>query len=39
MFDRAVADFAEAYAEQNKLDYEALREAVASGRVQMEDGI
>jgi uncharacterized protein (DUF2252 family) len=39
VFDRAVADFAEAYAEQNQQDYEALQEAVASGRVQMRDGI
>jgi hypothetical protein len=39
VFDRAVADFAEVYAEQNQRDYDALREAVATGRVQMEDGI
>ena len=32
-FDRAGARFAEAYAEQNQRDYEALSEAVASGRV------
>ncbi len=39
VFDRGIADFAEAYAEQNQRDYEALQEAVAAGRVQVEDGI
>jgi uncharacterized protein (DUF2252 family) len=33
-FDRAVATFAERYADQNEADYKALRKAVASGRVQ-----
>jgi hypothetical protein len=33
-FDRAVATFAERYADQNEADYKALKEAVASGRVQ-----
>jgi uncharacterized protein (DUF2252 family) len=37
--DRAIADFAEAYAEQNERDYAALREAVDSGRVSAETGI
>ena len=32
-FDRALAEFAEAYADQNERDYRALQEAVASGRV------
>ena len=32
-FDRALAVFAEAYADQNERDYGALREAAASGRV------
>ena len=32
-FDRALARFAEAYADQNEADYDALRQAVASGRV------
>ena len=32
-FDRALASFAETYADQNERDYDALREAVASGRV------
>ena len=33
VFDRALATFAEAYADQNERDYEALQAAVASGRV------
>lgn len=32
-FDRAMADFAAAYAEQNRRDYRALMEAVAKGRL------
>jgi uncharacterized protein (DUF2252 family) len=32
-FDRALARFAEAYADQNERDYESLREAVAEGRI------
>ena len=32
-FDRALTSFAEAYADQNERDYQALREAVASGRL------
>jgi uncharacterized protein (DUF2252 family) len=39
VFDRAVADFSEAYAEQNQRDYEALREAVDEGRVAALAGI
>ncbi len=38
-FDRAIADFSVAYADQNELDYQALREAVASGRLAAETGI
>ena len=38
-FDRALASFAEAYADQNERDYHALREAVASGRVASEAGL
>ena len=38
-FDRALASFAEAYADQNERDYNALREAVASGRVSAETGL
>jgi uncharacterized protein (DUF2252 family) len=33
-FDEALAEFAEAYADQNERDYDALRQAVAEGRVQ-----
>ena len=32
-FDQALADFAEAYADQNEHDYNALRHAVDTGRV------
>jgi uncharacterized protein (DUF2252 family) len=32
-FDRAVADFASAYADQNERDYEAFADAVGSGRI------
>ncbi len=32
-FDHALAGFAEAYADQNELDYEALASAVESGAV------
>jgi uncharacterized protein (DUF2252 family) len=35
-FDRALASFAEAYAEQNQADYEELRKAAADGRVTAE---
>lgn len=38
-FDRAVADFGESYADQNERDHAALVDAVASGRVQAEQGI
>ncbi len=38
-FDRALASFAEAYADQNERDYDALRKAVASGRVTAESGL
>jgi uncharacterized protein (DUF2252 family) len=34
VFDRAIADFAEAYADQNERDHAALLEAIDSGRVQ-----
>ena len=33
-FAHAVADFAETYADQNELDYEALQTAVNSGRAE-----
>ena len=38
-FDDAMAAFAEAYADQNELDYASLVEAVASGRVIAETGL
>ena len=38
-FDRAVADFAESYADQNERDYDALKAAVASGRAEAVDGL
>ena len=38
-FDDAMATFAEAYADQNELDYASLVEAVASGRVIAKTGL
>ena len=38
-FDRALASFAEAYADQNERDYGALQEAVATGRLAAEAGL
>ena len=38
-FDRALATFAEAYADQNERDYTSLREAVTSGRIAAETGL
>jgi hypothetical protein len=42
-FDRAIADFAETfaetYAEQNERDYEALKQAAADGRITVESGL
>jgi hypothetical protein len=38
-FDRAMASFAEIYADQNERDYRALQEAAASGRVTAEMGV
>jgi len=38
-FDRAMAAFAEQYADQNDRDYAALKAAVASGRVTAEPGV
>jgi uncharacterized protein (DUF2252 family) len=37
--DRALHQFAEAYADQNALDYDALVEAVQSGRIEAQTGI
>ena len=38
-FDRALATFAEAYADQNDRDYEALNAAAESGRIKVESGL
>jgi uncharacterized protein (DUF2252 family) len=38
-FDRAIADFASAYADQNERDYEALAAAVRSGRLEARTGM
>jgi hypothetical protein len=38
-FDRAMATFAETYADQNERDYRALEAAVTSGRVAAEVGV
>jgi uncharacterized protein (DUF2252 family) len=38
-FDRAIAAFAQAYAEQNERDYQALEAAVKSGRIVAEQGV
>jgi uncharacterized protein (DUF2252 family) len=39
VFDKSMATFAERYADQNERDYEALKEAVESGRVTAETGL
>ena len=39
VFDRSLATFAELYADQNERDYEALKQAVESGRVKAESGL
>jgi uncharacterized protein (DUF2252 family) len=38
-FDRAIASFAETYADQNERDHEALVQAIASGRIQAQSGV
>jgi uncharacterized protein (DUF2252 family) len=38
-FDRALARFAEAYADQNERDYDALKNAADSGRIRVESGL
>jgi uncharacterized protein (DUF2252 family) len=38
-FDKAMATFAETYADQNERDYDALKQAVESGRVTAEPGL
>jgi uncharacterized protein (DUF2252 family) len=39
MFERAIAEFSVAYANQNERDYAALGEAVKSGRIKAETGV
>ena len=39
VFDRAIAQFAAAYADQNERDYQSLVDAVASGRIVAERGL
>jgi uncharacterized protein (DUF2252 family) len=39
VFDEAIGDFAEAYADQNERDYQALVQAVESGRLQAQSGL
>jgi uncharacterized protein (DUF2252 family) len=39
VFDRALLEFASAYADQNERDYAALREAVDSGRIEAQTGL
>jgi uncharacterized protein (DUF2252 family) len=38
-FDRAIADFAETYADQNEHDHAALRSAIAEGRLEATPGV
>jgi Uncharacterized protein conserved in bacteria (DUF2252) len=38
-FENAMADFAEAYADQNEADYAAFQDAVKQGRVQATAGL
>ena len=38
-FDRAIGDFAEAYADQNERDHAALLDAIASGRLDAQTGV
>jgi hypothetical protein len=38
-FDNAIADFAEAYADQNERDHAALADAVKTGKVEAQSGV
>jgi Uncharacterized protein conserved in bacteria (DUF2252) len=38
-FDRAIVEFSKAYADQNERDYQALTEAVNSGRIKAQTGL
>ncbi len=39
VFDKAIAQFAVAYADQNEKDHDALVDAVKSGRIMAEQGV
>jgi hypothetical protein len=39
VFDNAVAEFSEAYADQNERDYDALVQAERDGRIAVERGV
>jgi uncharacterized protein (DUF2252 family) len=39
VFDRAVADFAVAYADQNERDYQSLVDAAKAGRIEVQEGL
>ncbi|MGD0391611.1 MAG: DUF2252 domain-containing protein [Acidimicrobiales bacterium] len=39
VFDRAIVEFAETYADQNERDYEALKHAAATGRITVTSGL
>ena len=39
VFDRALASFAEAYADQNERDFDALKTAAADGRIAVQEGL
>ena len=39
VFDRALVDFATAYADQNERDYEAFQQAATQGRITVEPGL
>jgi ASC-1-like (ASCH) protein len=39
VFDRAIARFAETYADQNEKEYQALASAVESGKVEARAGV
>jgi Uncharacterized protein conserved in bacteria (DUF2252) len=39
VFDRSIAQFAQAYGDQNERDYQSLVDAVKSGRVTAEPGL
>jgi hypothetical protein len=38
-FDRAIADFADRYADQNERDYKAFLKAIKSGQIQTTEGV